>query len=127
MNCMASINLGIKGEKQITKAKAQRHDNCLPEFDFQSYISVEESRWDQVSLDSFLTQVITKIKLKFPSTLINCETEFLQVFPQLRGSCLFYNLNGSLAPRLSDHNTLYNAAQHASAVLANTQRITIAT
>jgi hypothetical protein len=44
MNCMAIINLGRKGEKQITKAKTQIHDNCLLEFDLQTYVSVEESR-----------------------------------------------------------------------------------
>jgi hypothetical protein len=57
-----SVNLGKKGRKQITKEKPK--DSVW--FPNITYVSVEKSTNDRVSLNPFLTQVITKMELEFP-------------------------------------------------------------
>lgn len=61
-------NLGREGRKQIANKKHNRDITCLSEFGFTKKPTyVEESTKDWVSLNHFLTQVITKMKLEFPS------------------------------------------------------------
>jgi hypothetical protein len=73
-----SVNLGKKGRKQITKEKPK--DSVW--FPNITYVYVEKSTNDRVSLNPFLTQVITKMELEFP------------FFSQVRSSLhkAFYNL-----------------------------------
>jgi hypothetical protein len=44
-------------------------------FHNETYVSIGESTKDWVSLNPFLTQVITKIELEFPFAFLNRETK----------------------------------------------------
>lgn len=54
------------------KAKTQRHINLFTKvwFPNENHVSIEESTKDCVSLNSFLTQLITKIEFEFPFSFL---------------------------------------------------------